>query len=164
MEGPDYRPPSRKNSLIWVDRDDNLWMTGGTNDYWITYITDFWMFNTSSRQWKLIHEPMPAEWGTKGAGEYNVTFPGDNSGAVTWTDFESNELWFLSGGNAKWRSDVWKYTIASGVWTWMAGPKEVDVPRSYDNVQKGVWYSDDQVNRPPVWAPSGAIDRSGDVW
>ncbi len=163
MEGPDYRPSARYAALTWMDKEDNLWIYGGASNNWLDFQSDFWMFNTTSLQWKLILESIPAEWGTKGVGEYNVTFPGENNGAVTWTDFKSNELWSIAGGNLLWRSDVWKYNIASGVWTWMAGPKEPNVPRT-EGIAQGTWYSADQVNCPPVWAANFAVDPTGDVW
>jgi hypothetical protein len=163
MEGSEFRPSARFDSLLWIDRDDNIWMYSGTTRAWTAYFADFWMFNTTSLNWKLIHESMPAEWGTKGTGVYNVTFPGDNSGAVTWTDFESNELWFLAGSNFKWRSDIWKYNIDSGVWTWMAGPKENDIPRSGD-IEKMVWYSANEINIFPAWSAAFTPDPSGDIW
>jgi hypothetical protein len=163
MEGPDFRPSARSDALTWIDRNDNIWIYSGVKNYWTEVIDDFWMFNTTSLNWKLIHESMPAEWGTKGSGSYNVTFPGRVSGSVTWTDFESNELWFLAGSTELWRSDVWKYSIESGIWTWMAGPKEPNVPRT-PGIEQGVWYSANQVTCPPVWAASGTVDSNGDVW
>jgi hypothetical protein len=82
----------------------------------------------------------PAVYGTLGAASA-ANVPGARDGGTTWTDASGN-LWLFGGfagysdpqnttlaGN--FLSDLWKYSLSSGQWTWVAGPTTVCSPPVY---------------------------------
>src|SRR5689334_21384973 len=65
--------------------------------------------------------------------------PGSRIGAAAWTDKDGN-LW-LFGGSGKgessrsgYLSDLWKYNVSSGMWTWMGGNKTTNNTGIYNSV------------------------------
>jgi hypothetical protein len=78
-----------------------------------------------------------SNYGTSGiAAPSNI--PGSRIGMATWTDSEGN-LW-LFGGNGKGESarsgflnDLWKYSPASGMWTWIGGNKTTNNTGIYNS-------------------------------
>jgi len=66
-----------------------------------------------------------AKYGTLGTSDAADT-PGGRAGAVSWTD-ASGALWLFGGssydsaGNMGIFNDLWKFTPATGNWTWMKG-------------------------------------------
>jgi hypothetical protein len=105
-------------------------------------------------------------YGTKGlAAPGNM--PGARFGAVTWTDHSGN-LWLFGGagydsvglvGNTE-LNDLWMYSPATGLWTWVSGSNTADAPGVYGS--QGIAAAG---NVPP--ARDGAaswIDASGNLW
>jgi N-acetylneuraminic acid mutarotase len=71
-----------------------------------------------------------AQWGVYGVQGMTATAnnPGSRSGAVSWKDANGN-FWMFGGngkdenGNTGLLNDLWKYTPATNLWTWMSGDK-----------------------------------------
>ena len=132
----DNVPGARANSVSWVDVAGNLWLLGGhanatgvMNDLWKHHVLWTWMSGSSSGgQWGV--------YGTQGiADENNV--PGARQLAVTWTDYDNNQLWLFGGlgydkdGNYNKLNDMWSYDISTDMWTWQSGSDTVNQLADY---------------------------------
>lgn len=110
--------------VTWTDNDKNFWLFGG-----MTYIggsqiygysNALWKFNVSTTNWMWVSgdntPDQPGVYGTQG-----IAAPGNKPGArsslVSWKD-PSNNFWLFGGNGA---SDLWKYDLGSGWWTWISG-------------------------------------------
>ncbi|HEY3450164.1 MAG TPA: hypothetical protein VGK67_27670 [Myxococcales bacterium] len=157
-------PGSREVPVGTVDAAGNLWIFGGwgngttqgnkwgeLNDLWkYTPSTGMWTWMSggtcASGQCKSPDREPTGLYGTKGvAAAGNV--PGGRDSGVIWFD-SAGDLWLFGGTgcdevscftNTKALSDVWKYSPASGLWTWVAGPKLANTPANYG--AKGVTVS-----------------------
>ena len=123
-------PGKRGDAVTWVGRHGSLWLFGGDNarslnDLWkYTPKTGFWTWMGGSR-----HHKRPSVRGTLGVPA-PTNWPGARTAAVGWTGPHGN-LW-LFGGNCTFYSSpdssgnlvnyhsVWKYTVATGLWTRMS--------------------------------------------
>jgi len=108
-----------------------------------------------------------ATYGTLGvAAAANV--PGfRNFGAVSWTDTSGN-LWLFGGNEATPQTptnsgdlnDLWKYNIASGLWTWVSGSNSLNQNGNY-----GVLNTAATTNVPGTRDSAVSwIDSSGNLW
>jgi N-acetylneuraminic acid mutarotase len=125
-------PGGRADSVSWTDSSGNLWLFGGLgNDSAGTVgsLGDLWQFSPGTGLWTWVSGSNIANtagiYGTLGlAAAGNV--PGARSGSVSWTDTAGN-LWLWGGGgndssgNDGGLNDLWKYGLASGLWTWISG-------------------------------------------
>lgn len=76
-------------------------------------------------------------YGTKGVPAAS-NLPGAREGAVSWTD-ANGDMWMFGGfcicstGNSMtdWTNDLWKYDIATGMWTWVSGSDRPNQPGTY---------------------------------
>lgn len=106
----------------------------------------------------------PGSYGTIGhASTQNE--PGARLGSVYWTDEEGNFWLFGGSGVASQQSvgmlnDVWKYSPATGQWTWVSGPQEADQPAVYGT--KGV---SSTTNLPAGRESTQSwVDLQGNLW
>ncbi len=113
VEAPSNRPGA-------IDEMGIAW-TSGNNDLWLLdYNGCLWKYRIATNSWTwmkgdTILYPAPI-YGTKGVAAPNNT-PGYNYFSYTrWKDHDNN-LWYLEGG----RMILWKYSIASNMWTWVNG-------------------------------------------
>ncbi|PYU19050.1 MAG: hypothetical protein DMG32_25195 [Acidobacteria bacterium] len=83
---------------------------------------------TETGTWTKVPTPAAASWGTLGV-TLASNLPGKRWGAAFTTDSSGN-VWVFGGqgldgssvpGNLGLLNDLWKYTISTGLWTWM-GP------------------------------------------
>ena len=102
-------------------------------------------------------------YGVKGVASA-ANKPGARQDAVSWTDASGN-LW-LFGGRGLGRSsngylnDLWKYSPATGLWTWMSGNDAADQPGVY-----GVKGVASPANKPRVRMEAvGWADAAGNLW
>lgn len=97
--------------------------------------------------------------------EASTNIPGARENAMIWKD--SNDMIWIFGGhgynassNQGYLNDLWRYNVATGQWTWMAGTAALNQAGNYGS--KGVA---DSSNVPPsrqngvTWT-----DASGDLW
>ena len=138
-------PGARDNAATWTDGTGNLWLFGGygcfaipgagTNSCYSGQLNDLWRYSTSSGQWTWVNGPKVDTWnaisatngayGTQGTGAVG-NVPGGRYAAASWLDTAGN-LWMFGGeamdasGNSALLNDLWKFTPATGNWTWLAG-------------------------------------------
>jgi hypothetical protein len=132
-------PGARQDSVTWTDTSGNLWLFGGFGlDMNGTLgggaLNDLWKYNISSGEWTWVSGSFVANqngsYGTQGtAGAGNS--PGARFYAVGWIDKQGN-LWLFGGagfdatGAPGALSDLWKFTVSSGEWTYVGGPSVVN--------------------------------------
>jgi N-acetylneuraminic acid mutarotase len=187
-------PGGRDRAVSWSDKSGNLWLFGGyaidsANNQGL--LNDLWEYNPTSNEWTWIGGPdtlakctylgkpflcgQAAHYGTLGqANKANI--PGSRVGAVAWTDLGDN-LWlfgglgFDSGGRIGALNDLWKFSPATGEWTWMSGSDSVPAncttgPSTCGPA--GVYGAFDKPG--PANVPGGRAystawyDSSGDAW
>ena len=106
----------------------------------------------------------PGLYGTLGVPA-STNNPGSRSGACQWKDASGN-FWLFGGsgydaaGNSDVLNDLWKYTVSTNEWTWIAGDSVIAQDGVYGTI--GVPAS---TNKPGSRA--GAVswrDASGNLW
>jgi len=164
-------PGARQHSVAWTDTSGSLWLFGGvgldsagaTGD-----LSDLWKYNISSGEWTWMNGPnlisQKGTYGTQGTPA-SANVPGARDSAVSWKDTSGN-LWVFGGfgfdstGASGELSDLWKYTVSSGEWTWMNGPNIVNQIGTYGT----------QGTPAPANVPGGRsdlfswADPSGNFW
>ncbi|MEP7127472.1 MAG: kelch repeat-containing protein [Chitinophagales bacterium] len=135
-------PSSRIAAGFWKDTSGGIWMFGGVNAFgaW----NDLWKYDMDSNTWTWVKGP--DTWDVAGSyGEIGVPSPANNppprGESASWID-ANNDLWLFGGywlnTSVGWEyySDLWKYNIATNMWTWMGGSNEVD--QNGNNGIKGI--------------------------
>lgn len=123
-------PGARLGQISWVDLNGNLWMFGGAtdiltaNDY-----SDLWEYNIKNNQWTWVSGESsinnPGIYGVQGIAAV-ANEPGARLDTISWIDTNGN-LWLFGGngfdgiGTRGDLNDLWKYTPAKNLWTWMSG-------------------------------------------
>lgn len=169
-------PGARSGSLGWTDSSGNLWLFGGFGRdsapgviSFPGFLNDLWKFDPAGKTWTWVSGANTVGslgvYGTLGvASASNV--PRSRSDGVSWIDSTGN-LW-LFGGNTpdpnvqgdKELNDLWKFSPASGTWTWVSGSNAIDAAGDYGT--KGVAAAS---NVPGARiAPTSWIDANGNFW
>ena len=170
-------PGGRTYAAGWVDSSGSLWLFGGSG--WDGAgtggnLNDLWRY--SGGEWTWMSGSNRADrfgvYGTMG-----VPVPGNVPGArvspVTWVD-KSGNLWLFGGegndlngvrceqggGLACDLNDLWRYTPATNMWTWLGGSNVI--------AQTGVYGTPGvaaPANFPGArWLAVGWTDAAGDFW
>ena len=157
-------PGWRIGAVSWTDLSGNLWLFGGTEDY-SGVSNDLWKYTPSTGQWTWMSgsqtDDSPGVFGTRlvpAAGNA----PPARQYARGWTDL-SGSLWLYGGSGlnvGETRSDLWKYTPSTGLWTWMGGDQKINGLGSF-----GI----PGVASPANWPSSRDLamswtDLNGDFW
>ena len=164
-------PGARSTSVSWVDRDGNFWLFGGLTENALTFLSDLWKYNPKTKEWAWLKGSLT----TNTVGNYGTqnisassNAPGARIGPVAWTDTNGN-LWMYGGfgyGEAGGLNaigtlnDLWKYSITTGLWTWVSGSKLVNQAPAY--VTKDVASTS---NTPGgIVGANGWITSNGRLW
>jgi N-acetylneuraminic acid mutarotase len=125
-------PGARYGASAWTDSSGNLWLFGGYG-YDATGVTgrlnDLWRYTPGTGLWTWVggsnaHDAsgIYGSQGTAAAGN----IPGARYSAAAWTDLSGN-LWLFGGfgydvaGAVGKLNDLWRYSPATGEWTWVTG-------------------------------------------
>lgn len=168
-------PGSRDGGATWTDTNGNLWLFGGftgynsaTNPATGNFMNDLWEYSPSKGEWTWVGGSNTAcsqgVYGTEGvAAAANV--PGARTATTTWTDSSGN-IWLFGGGGCDSTGafvlygDLWKYSPASGLWTWAGGSTASYAAAVYGN--QGVAAA---ANTPGSRAAQATwTDASGNLW
>lgn len=125
-------PGGRTSSATWVDSQGRFWMFGGygySAQGAISALNDLWMYAPATNEWTW-------EGGSDAvntAGTYGTlgvpaagNVPGARAGASAVIDSSGN-VWLFGGAGYDstdtngFLNDLWKYTSATGQWTWESG-------------------------------------------
>jgi len=168
-------PGAREAPVTWTDSSGNLWLFGGLGyDSAGTggYLNDLWKY-TPGTGWIWVSGSDKADaigvYGTQGK-PLGTTVPGGRESAVSWID-ASGELWLFGGvgfdsvGTAVGSlNDLWKFSPATGQWTWVSGSATVATATNAIGVYgtKGVAAA---TNTPGARESATAwIDAKGNLW
>ncbi|MES2594468.1 MAG: kelch repeat-containing protein [Verrucomicrobiota bacterium] len=136
VEAASNAPGARHTATTWTDSAGNLWMFGGFGigaSGAPSWLNDLWRFNRTTGQWTW----MKGSTATGGAATYGVlgtaaagNTPGARSSATGF--YRSGSLWLFGGyNNVSNYSDLWRYEIATGNWTWMKGANTANANGTY---------------------------------
>ena len=165
-------PGAREGAGSWFDAAGNLWIFGGFNSTY-GYYNDLWEFTPTPAPgyWKwvggdqntttVIH---PGVYGTMGAAA-STNWPGPRRSSAITHDAAGN-VWLFGGSGRDVNSalgvlgDLWKYSPASGQWTWMGGDNTISTAAIY-----GIMGSGNPGDNPGSRQLSAAwVDGSGNFW
>jgi hypothetical protein len=124
---PANTPQGLYEAAEWTDLQGNFWLFGG-----VTVVNgnnvgnnNLWKFNPLTNQWTWVKGPGtlgdPGSYGTQGVASITNNPPARLYCSTSWTDL-NGDFWFYGGYNNAFYADLWKYNIASNMWTWMKGP------------------------------------------
>jgi len=138
VPAPANVPGARFVYSSWKDLSGNFWIFGGYDGSSI-YFDDLWKYDPGTNQWTWMK-------GTNGAGNISGTYgtkcvdasannpPAVYENRARWED-DCGNFWewggFDANGGVKARNDLWKYTHATGNWTWVSGANTAGQPGVY---------------------------------
>jgi hypothetical protein len=153
-------PPSLGwGAPTWVDNDGNLWIYGGAIGGGTSY-SALWKYEISTNQWTWMQGPntvmQPEVYGIQGIPD-SLNSPGIRTEtSAAWTD-DNGDFWLFGG---EIHDDMWRYNIASNMWTWMKGSNGIGQPGVY-----GILGVEDSANSPGGHnAYAHWKDDSGNLW
>jgi hypothetical protein len=129
-------PGARYGAVSWTDSAGNFWLFGGSGYATATdfgYLNDLWRYSPTTGLWTWMSGSSLTDatgvYGTQGvAAAANV--PGARIQAISWADNAGN-LWLfggqiVQGDSSPDANDLWRYNIATGLWTWVSGSNQPD--------------------------------------
>jgi N-acetylneuraminic acid mutarotase len=165
-------PGARSNLISWKDASGNLWLFGGggsdANGGFISF-NDLWKYSPTSGQWTWMGgSSTPGAsgvYGTQGVPA-STNMPGARLvNNTVWSDAAGN-AWMFGGygfdstGTFGPLNDLWKYSPATGQWTWVSGSNIVFASGVYGT--QGVPAA---TNVPGArYIPATWRDSAGDLW
>lgn len=153
-------PGGRSAGYTWTDSGGNLWLFGGNGFDSTTTVgdlNDLWEFDTSLNEWAWMRGSStlvsgcitgattcsrPGVYGALGTPAAGNT-PGARTDAMQWAD-QSGTIWLFGGwgpdsvGTWGMLNDMWKFSPATNLWTWMSGSSTVPNNGSNSDGQSGV--------------------------
>ena len=169
---PSYisRPGSRQGAVNWTDAAGNLWLFGGLGydrNAARGYLNDLWMYAPAAGTWTWVAGDdlinPPSSFGIRGTAD-STSKPGGRQDAAGWTDTSGN-FWLFGGkgvaaGGVGMMNELWKYTPATGRWTWVKGDSTIDPTGVY-----GARRVADSSNTPAArYGAQGWTDATGNGW
>ncbi|MEL6557574.1 MAG: fibronectin type III domain-containing protein [Bacteroidota bacterium] len=135
-------PSVRRFSRGVQDNDGNIWLFGGLqseDNLNNELLNDLWFYDAKNNIWTWkggSNEPNAlASYGTMGVGS-TANIPGARESHQMWID-DQNTIWLMGGygldavAEEGYLNDLWKYEIATGEWTWVAGGDQNDLAGVY---------------------------------
>jgi gliding motility-associated-like protein len=120
----------------WKDQQGNFWVFGGRISFAWDFNSALWKFDPLIGQWTFMKGSTqvnaPGIYGTQTVPSA-ANYPGGRSTFCSWVDQQGN-FWLFGGlgydinGTFGGLNDLWKYDIATNMWTWMKGSTTVYDP------------------------------------
>jgi N-acetylneuraminic acid mutarotase len=160
-------PGARRQPVSWTDSSGNFWLFGGDSVGNVGTLDDLWEYQPTAGSWTsqggATGTGAIASYGAQGTAAAGNN-PGAREGAAAWADATGN-LWLFGGDNVSgqtWQNfnDLWQYSPATGLWTWIGGSNVAGNAGTYGT--QGVASAG---NLPP--ARTGAmtwVDAAGIFW
>jgi gliding motility-associated-like protein len=123
----------------WTDQSGDFWLFGGYASGSGGSLNDLWKYDVAANVWTWMSGSMniydPGSYTQMGIPN-PVDYPASrNEANAVWVD-TNNNLWMFGGYGTGMMDDLWKYDIATGMWTWMHGSSTGGVPANHGT--KGV--------------------------
>ncbi|HRP90766.1 MAG TPA: kelch repeat-containing protein [Edaphocola sp.] len=126
-------PGARSLANYWNDNNGNFWIQGGGAGNGGSKYNDLWKFNVINKTWTWIRGntaptiDQPGIYGTMGVAAA-TNQPGSRIKGACWAD-NNGFLWLFGGqgvfttssASSSGMGDLWKYEIATDLWTWVSG-------------------------------------------
>jgi len=137
------QPGGRSYAMTWTDVQGRFWLYGGVGidkNNNVGDLGDLWRYDTGTRQWTWvqgsnIREASPS-YGTQGVSDKSNT-PGARDSGASFVDSSGN-LWLFggygydaAGTQERYFNDLWRFSIATGFWTWINGSNLPNVYGTY---------------------------------
>jgi N-acetylneuraminic acid mutarotase len=142
VAGAGNSPGARDGASVWTDSSGSFWLFGGEghdSSGAIAPLGDLWEYSSGSGLWTwqggATQSSTAGTYGTKGTAAAGY-IPGTRYAAASWTDASGN-FWLFGGhgddsaGTSGELADLWKYTPATGLWTWVGGSSTVVTTSTY---------------------------------
>ncbi len=137
VASPKNWPGSLRQAAAWTGLHGHFWLFGGEGEG--NTRNSLWKYTPATHMWTWMGGPSwhwheccgwsakPAVYGTRGVPTPE-NWPGARDSAVAWVGLRGN-LWLFGGSNdSVAKSDLWKYTPKTGLWTWMGGSRHSSQP------------------------------------
>ena len=121
------KPGARNAGTSFSDASGNLWLMGGYSA--AGYLSDLWKFSPSTGEWTWVAGDNTANkrgiYGTKGTASAG-NIPGARYNSNCFAD-ANGDVWLFGGygygaaGADSYLNDLWKFTLSTGLWTWVSG-------------------------------------------
>lgn len=130
-------------TLTWTGHDGNLWLFGGYGkdvNGTAGMMSELWKFNPATLEWTWVRGSNIVDalgsYGTRGVASFSNDPPARCETGASWVD-SNGDLWLFGGELPNgFGNDIWRYNIATNIWTWMGGAQYGAGPPSYG--QRGV--------------------------
>jgi hypothetical protein len=156
-------PGARQVAVSWTDPGGVFWLFGG-EDHSGAVFNDLWRYSPTTGLWAWMSGSDMAGasgvYGTQGVGVPGNT-PGARVSALSWADSAGN-LWLFGGyfTYAQDFNDLWKYSVTTGLWTWIGGSTQPDQAAVYGTLGVAA-----RANNPGARDSSTTwVDGSGNFW
>jgi gliding motility-associated-like protein len=166
IPSPTNHPGIRAGVSTWTDQDGNFWLFGNINPFALNNNNDLWKYDVATNEWIWMKGSNvtnnPGSYGTQGVPAMSNN-PSARGRSSNWVD-NNGDLWLYGGycfcGNNYLLDDVWRYNIASNMWTWMGGSNSSMIPPNF-----GVMGVTSPTNTPGGrYSGSTWKDMNGDFW
>ena len=168
-------PGARTSASVWVDSLGDLWLFGGVG-YDANgnpgYLNDLWEFNPTAGTWDWV-SGSSASNGNSNYGSVGIpaasNVPGGRDVATSWVDSSGN-FWLFGGygldsfnafANAGELGDLWEFSPATGLWTWIDGSSTAGSEGIYPPAPRTVGFSYAPGSRQGA---ASWVDSSGNLW
>lgn len=165
IEAASNTPAGLYEVAEWTDLQGNFWLFGGVSMNGNNGVgnNNLWKFNPQTNNWTWVKGPGftgdAGSYGMMGVPALSNNPPARLYCSASWTDL-FGDFWFFGGYNNAFYSDLWKYNIASNMWTWMKGPSISGTPVT------GTMGVPNNANHPGGRAESSAawVDANNNLW
>ncbi|HEX4151523.1 MAG TPA: kelch repeat-containing protein [Steroidobacteraceae bacterium] len=167
-------PGARSSASAWVDSLGNLWLFGGSgydSAHTFGYLNDLWKFNPNDGTWTWEGGSDTVN-GSSSYGAVGIPAPANVPGArdiaTAWVDSSGN-FWLFGGvgldssnnsaspGNL---ADLWEYSPATGLWTWIAGSSSAGAGATYGTLRTPAFGNGPGSRQ----AAAPWVDSGGNLW
>lgn len=138
-------PSARKDTQLWADAQDNIWLFGG-NQYQNNndYVNDLWKYNKATGNWVQLSVGgnLDGVYGQQGVANA-ANIPPGLANATTWADAQGN-LWLFGGfvyeltgiseDPTERTNTLWKYDVSLSQWIWISGSSTANQQGSYNQI------------------------------
>ncbi|HKR04706.1 MAG TPA: kelch repeat-containing protein [Bacteroidia bacterium] len=165
VPSPSNNPPGFYEAAEWTDLQGNFWLFGGLNSpSGGAFYGDLWKFEPLTNNWTLMKGTGivndPGNYGTIGVPALSNLPSSRGFGCATWVDL-NGDLWLFGGGLTAYKNDLWKYNIATNMWTWVHGSAAPNISPVYGT--QGI----PSINNTPggrTECSANWVDNNGDLW
>ena len=163
VASPTNNPPGFYEPAEWTDLQGNFWFFGGLATGYTNY-GDLWKYDIASNNWTWIRGTglggAVGSFGTMGVPSPTNMPPARSWGASTWVA-QNGDLWLFGGNRNGGCNDLWRYNIATNIWTWMNG----SITTSPVAVYGSLGVPSATTNPGGRWECSANwVDASGNLW